>query len=461
MTALELRAKANEEASKADEILSRGRQEVPERLATDEEALEASKHTERAIQLLAQAKRQEAVEAITDELTQPQRRETTPQITDGSRIEIVDAPKLFRSLRAFKGPRAEERAYWSGQWLRYVLYGVEEARQACERRADRYGGPMTFHRDRASRGMVEGVNASGGFIVPDEFEKTIIDLREEYGVARRELRISPMASDHSNEPKAIGGLTAHWTGEGEEITESEKEFGNVELTAKKLAVLTRISNELNEDALINLADDLADDAAGAFAYAEDLACIDGDGTSTYGRITGIRTKMIDGSHTGSYVDGTSSSDNWSEITSAHLLSIQAAIKPVRVKRGAKWHCSPYAAVAVFGRLLQAAAGNTKTDLAGEAPKSYNGYPIVEWPTMPEDDASAALNNKIMFFFGNLRESSKMGVRRGITILRLLERYAERDQIGLRFTERCTINHHSITGKESTDRGPVCGFMGGT
>jgi hypothetical protein len=50
---------------------------------------------------------------------------------------------------------------------------------------------------------------------------------------------------------------------------------------------------------------------------------------------------------------------------------------------------------------------------------------------------------------------------GLTILRLLERYAERDQIGLRFTERVTINHHSITGATSTARGPVCGFLGGT
>jgi HK97 family phage major capsid protein len=322
---------------------------------------------------------------------------------------------------------------------------------------------MRFTRDRTaeSRAMAEGVNTLGGFVVPDEFEQTIIDLREEYGVARQELRISPMAGDHSNEPKKNGGLTANWIGEGEEITESTQEWGNVELTAKKLAVLTRISSELNEDALINLADDLADDAAGAFAYAEDLACIDGDGTSTYGRIGGIRTKMIDGSHTGSYVDGSSGCDNWSEITTAHLLSIQAAIKPARAKRGAKWHCSPYAAVAVFARLLQAASGNKNVDLAGEAPKSYNGYPIADWPTLPEDDTSAALNNKIMIIFGNMRESSKMGVRRGITILRLMERYAEYDQIDLRFTERCTINHHSITGTLSTARGPVCGFLGGS
>ncbi len=219
MTPLELRTKANEEAALADEILSRGRQNTPERVATDEEALEASKHTDRAKQLLAQAKRQEELEAVTSELAKPQDRKIVPEISSGERIETVNGPRLYRTLRSFKGPRAEERAFWSGRWLQYAIWGVESARRACEQRSDRYGGPMRFHRDSDAerRAGAEGINTAGGFIVPDEFEQTIVDHREEYGVARRELRIVPMGSDHSNEPKKTGGLTAYWTGEGDEI----------------------------------------------------------------------------------------------------------------------------------------------------------------------------------------------------------------------------------------------------
>jgi HK97 family phage major capsid protein len=92
---------------------------------------------------------------------------------------------------------------------------------------------------------------------------------------------------------------------------------------------------------------------------------------------------------------------------------------------------------------------------------YMGYPIEEWPAMPTDDTSAALNNKIMLMFGNLVQSSKMGVRRGITVKRLEERYAEFDQVGILMTERFTINHHTITGATSSDAGPIIGLLGGT
>lgn len=442
-TARDIKEKADQE----------NRDMTPDEALAFDKALADSKRLEKA------AERQKDLEETEARLNKPQERKVTPETANGERIEVVDAEKLYRSgeLRAFKGPKAMVNAYRSGRFLAAVLFDHGPSRQYCHDR----GIEIRKDMERESRAMSEAINTAGGFIVPDEFEQTIIDLREQYGVARQQLRVSPMASDHSNEPKKTGGLTAYPVGEGVDITESDQTWGNVEMTARKWGVLTRHSTEINEDALINLADDLAQDAALAFATAEDNACIDGDGTSTYHGILGIRTLMIDGSHTGSYVDGSTGNDNWSELTDAHLLSIQAAIKPVAARRGAAWHCSGYAAVAVFARLLRAVAGNNQLILAGEAPKSYNGYPIVEWPSMPEDDSAAALNNKIMVIFGNLRMSSKMGVRRGITVLRLLERYAEKDQIGIRFTERFTINHHSITGSTSTARGPVCGFMGGT
>ena len=309
--------------------------------------------------------------------------------------------------------------------------------------------------------MGEGINTAGGFIVPDEFESTIIDLREEYGSARRNCRIKPMASDHSNEPKKTGGLTAHPVGENATLTESEQTWGNVELTAKKWGVLTRISSELSEDSLINLADDLANDVALAFATAEDEACIDGDGTSTYHGITGIRTKMIDGNHAYSYVEAAAAGDNWSEIDASDLTNVMAAA-PKYARRGAKWHCSPLAKVAVFDRLVAAGGGNTIVTLeqgANIITPRYMGYPIEEWPAMPTDDSAAALNAKIMMFFGNMIMSTKMGVRRGITIKRLEERYAEYDQIGIMATERMTINHHTIG--DTAVRGPVVGLLGNT
>jgi hypothetical protein len=52
-----------------------------------------------------------------------------------------------------------------------------------------------------------------------------------------------------------------------------------------------MSTELAEDAVISIADDLAQEMGYAFAVAEDAAGWTGDGTSTYGGISGVKTKL--------------------------------------------------------------------------------------------------------------------------------------------------------------------------
>jgi HK97 family phage major capsid protein len=456
MDPIKLRELAASELDEARKIQEKADSES--RTLTVEEINQYNAHVAKSDEYLRSAERKEKFAKVEEQLQKPQERKTTPEIGTGERIEVAGGIKLHRHgiLRAFKGPNAELQAYRSGRFLAAALFGHARSSQWC----CEHGIEIKIETESENRAAGEGINTSGGYIVPDEFENTIIDLRAQYGSARKNLRTVPMGSNHSNQPKKTGGLTAYPVGENQTITESEQSWGNVEITARKWAVLTRISSELDEDSLISLADDLAMDIALAFATAEDTACIDGDGTSTYHKITGIRPLMIDGSHTGSYVDGSSGNDNWSEITAANLLSIMAAV-PKYARLGAKWHCSPYAKVAVFDRLLMAAGGNQNRNLAEGQPATYNGYPIEEWQAMPEDDSSAALNNKIMFMFGNLSLSSKLGTRRGITIKRLLELYAASDQIGIQATERFDINHHSITGATSSARGPICGFMGGT
>lgn len=458
MTVLQLREKAVAEAEAAREIKDKADQEA--RGLTQEEAQQIDNHIKEAERVEQEAQRQEKLEELESRLNKPQEPKTKPELSNGERIDVRDGgPAMYRfgELRAFKGPKAQANAYRSGQFLAAVLFDNARSRQWCRE----HGIEIRKDADVDSRAMSEAVNTKGGFLVPDEFEQSIVDLREQYGNARRNCRIKPMASSYSSEPKKFSGLTAYPMGEGASFTESDQDWGSIGLTARKWGVLTKISSELSEDTLISLADDLAVDIALAFATAEDTACIDGDGTSTYHGIIGIRALMIDGSHTGSYVDGTSSSDNWSEITDAHLLSVMAAL-PKYARARAKWHCSPLAKVAVFDRLIRAAGGATMMEVVnGVRVPGYMGQPIEEWPAMPTDDASAALNNKIMFFYGDMAFSSKLGTRRGITIKTLMERYADTDEIGIIATERFDLVHHSIADKAGTGRGPVVGFMGGT
>ena len=84
-------------------------------------------------------------------------------------------------------------------------------------------------------------------LVPEQMMASVIDLREQYGVFRQEATIVPMGRDTVNWPRRTGGLTAYFVGENTALTESQVSWDNVNLTAKKLGVLTRFSTELDED----------------------------------------------------------------------------------------------------------------------------------------------------------------------------------------------------------------------
>jgi len=265
-----------------------------------------------------------------------------------------------------------------------------------------------------------------------------------------------MARDTLVIPRRTGGLTAYFTSENPSsaITESDAAWDNVSLTAKKLATLTRMSSEIAEDAVINMADWLAREIAYAFAVKEDDCGFNGDGTSTYGGITGVRTKIIDGNHTAGAKDAASGNDTFAEITATDLATVMGAL-PKYALRNAKFYCSQPAFSLVFERLVAAAGGNTVDTLAGSVQPRYLGYPIVISQSMPT--STGDLSNVAMLLFGDLRLAATMGVRRDVTVALSTDRYFDTDQIGIRGTERFDINVHDL-GDTST-AGPIVALIG--
>jgi HK97 family phage major capsid protein len=143
----------------------------------------------------------------------------------------------------------------------------------------------------------------------------IIVLREQYGVARRCLNVVPMRSDTKSEPRHTGGLTAYFTGENAAYTESDTGTDSIGLVAQKITAMSRFSNELDAGSVIDFGDRLVGEISYAFANKEDQCAFNGDGTSTYGGMTGILTQLgtLTASATvGSLVPGAGSS--WSALT---------------------------------------------------------------------------------------------------------------------------------------------------
>jgi HK97 family phage major capsid protein len=255
--------------------------------------------------------RQEEVEKLKASLAKP---------VEGQAKVFAQPRKRFTKLKAFKGPDAEENAYATGQFIKAAIFGDEQAKQWCRDS----GVPIT-------RAHSEGVNSAGGVLVPNQMMDSIIDLREEFGVFRQNAQIVPMSSDTLDWPRRTGGLTAYFTAENAAVTESTAAWDNVNLVAKKLAVLTRMSTELSEDAVVSVADLLTSEIAYAMASKEDDCGFNGDGTSTYGGIRGITQILIDGSHGAGKVAAAATHDLFTEIDASDLTNMMGKLAEVRAR----------------------------------------------------------------------------------------------------------------------------------
>ena len=352
------------------------------------------------------------------------------------------AHKLYGTLKNFRDReidgrmvRAVDQAYAAGQWFKATIFSNEDAQAWCKAR-----GIVV------SKAQGEGVDSAGGYLVPEELMANIIVLREQYGVFRQECQVVPMGSDTLNWPRRTGGLTASFTGENQSVAESQALWDNINLTAKKLGALTRMSNEIAEDAVVSVADWLVGEIAYAFASKEDDCGFNGDGSSTYGGMRGVTVQSIDGNHTKSYYTSTSAT-----LTSMTIKDITGTmgVIPQYAIGGAKWYMSQQMFYTLVAGLMAGAGGNRLDILSQGIEKRLLGFPVVISQKLPVVTPGAG---KVMFAFGDLSKAAALGERRGVTIKRSDHRYFENDQIGLLGTERFDINVHDMG--DNTVAGPL-------
>ena len=350
-------------------------------------------------------------------------------------------PRVWGSLKNFKNDErgdAVDKAQRFGHWL-LASKGNRKSLAFC----DCNGIEVKAH--------TEGVNSAGGFLVPDEFETELISLREEFGVFRREARVRPMTSDTLRVPRRSATLTAYPAGEATAITESTQTFESVLLVAKKWGVLTTVSNELNEDAFVNLADDVAGEIAYAFAKAEDQAGFIGDGTSTYNGIEGVATILAAGTDDVQHIEA--GLTNAADITKADIHDLMGLLPAYADTPNCKFYMHKSTWHAGFERTAIDYGGTSGREVLDgyRGQPSFLGYPVVFTQAMESGTFAA---NSAVALFGDLTLAASFGDRRQTTIQisdSALNAF-EQDELAIRGTERFDINVHD-TGDSSTT-GPI-------
>jgi len=223
--------------------------------------------------------------------------------------------------------------------------------------------------------------------------------------------------------------------ENAEITASDKGWDAVQLVARKLAVLCRYSSELNEDSILSIADDLASEIAYSFADKEDECAFNGDGTSTYGGIVGLKA----GTAAGSKVTAATGNTAFSTLDLEDFEGMVGKLPQFAVA-GARWYVSRVGWANSMLRLAEAAGGNTVAQVAGGAPLQFLGFPV-EIVQVMNATTAAQTSTDGLAYLGNLQLAATMGTRRGISIQVDGSRYFEFDQLAIRGTERFDINYH--------------------
>ena len=129
-----------------------------------------------------------------------------------------------------------------------------------------------------------GTDSEGGYLVPDEFERTLVEALQEENLFRQLATIITTSSGDRKIPVVASKGTASWVDEEGTIPESDDAFGQVSIGAYKLATMIKVSEELLSDSVFNLERYIAKEFGRRIGAKEEEAFFIGDGT---GKPTGI------------------------------------------------------------------------------------------------------------------------------------------------------------------------------
>ena len=405
----EERELTNEEKKTIDAIQGIGDQQG--------EIAELENEYERAVRFEARCK--EFAEKHAADLGQPKEHESP--VASLERVKVPARARATRNLKAYSNDHEGERqAYVAG----HVVLGGILGRQESLNWLSQHG---------IQNAMSTNDGLKGGFLVPEEMSTAIIRLRDERGVFPRFARVFPMGSEVAMVNRVIGDVTAYWVGEGDEVTLSDAELGQAKLVASNLATLTKISKDIDEEAIVSIGDLITTSAGYAMADKIDQAGFNGDGTSTYGGAKGLANAL----NSAAIVDAVSGNVSAATLDLPDFEKVVGLLPEYGTGTDPRWYMSKTAYWNSARRLMNAAGGNTIETLGGMYEPMFLGYPVTYTQVMPAGTAVST----IVAYFGHLELGATLGTRRGVSFAVSTERYFETRQLGVMVDQKVAINVH--------------------
>ena len=263
-----------------------------------------------------------------------------------------------------------------------------------------------------------GTDSEGGYLVPDEFERTLVEALEEQNIFRSLAHVIQTSSGDRKIPVVASKGTASWVDEEGTIPESDDAFSQVSIGAYKLGTMIKVSEELLADSVFDLESYISREFARRIGNKEEEAFFTGDGS---GKPLGVLA-ATGGAQTG--VTAASAT----AITADELMDLYYSLRaPYRKSSVFLMNDSTVKAV----RKLKDANGQYlwQPSLSAGTPDTLMGRPVYTSAYMP---ALAAGAKGVLF--GDL-SYYWVADRQGRSFKRLGELYAPTGQVGFLATQR--------------------------
>ena len=263
-----------------------------------------------------------------------------------------------------------------------------------------------------------GVESEGGYLAPDEYQRTLIEALEEQNIFRQLAHVISTSSGDRKIPVVASKGTASWIDEEAAYPESDDSFGQVSIGAYKLATMIKVSEELLNDSVFDLPSYIAREFARRIGAAEEEAFFTGNGT---GKPTGV-LNATGGAETG--VTAASAT----AITMDEVMDLYYSLR-APYRRNAVFIMNDSTIKAI--RKLKNGNGDYlwQPSVTAGTPDTLLNRPVYTSSYMP---AIAAGNKAILF--GDLGYYW-VADREGRSFKRLNELYAATGQVGFQSSER--------------------------
>ena len=180
----------------------------------------------------------------------------------------------------------------------------EKTGRASDEYRDAMISAMRSNFRNVSNVLQEGVDADGGYLVPEEYDRRLIDVLDGENIMRGLATTITTAGQHKINIAATKPAAA-WIEEGGALTFGDATFDQIYLDAYKLHVAIKVTEELLYDNAFGLENYTITQFGKALANAEEDTFLNGDGK---GKPTGIFDKTKGGQIAGTLTAAIKSDD---------------------------------------------------------------------------------------------------------------------------------------------------------